>query len=90
MSNFSKEQLYKVYEQFLSHFTELAQISQENHVGFEFTTDNDGEIMFSSRQYFYDDKNRTCVKIHRIQQGKLSVSEESKTVVLKENKPLKN
>lgn len=82
MSNFEMPDLYRLYDIFQPHFGTLAEESEGNNVHFEVHTTPDGMIEFSSREYF-EENNKSCVRIHTIKQGKMSIEESSKTQILK-------
>ena len=85
MSNFTKEQLYAIYEKFLPSFTELANEAIKNAIHIEVEVSPKGAIQVTSREYFSDD-SRDYVKIFEIIQGKDIVSDLSKTLILREKK----
>lgn len=82
MSNFSKEELYELYDKYLPSFTELAEKAHDNGIYLEVDIDPDGDITFMSREYFAKN-NKECVRVHKISQGKNHVSEESRTQALR-------
>ena len=82
MSNFSKEELYELYDKYLPIFAELAEKSQKHHVHFELNLTPWGDITLRSREYFTKN-NKKCVRIHTITQGKDHISEESRTQALR-------
>ena len=82
MSNFSKEELYELYDKYLPSFTELAEKAHDNEIYLEVDIDPDGDITFMSREYFIKN-NKECVRVHKITQGTDHVSNETRTQVLR-------
>lgn len=78
MSNFSREDLYKIYDSHLSNFAELAQYAQESNVCLTLDLGSDGTITLSSSDWFTD-KGKKVLRKHEIVQGKDRIEESSKT-----------
>ena len=84
MSNFSKEQLYQIYGEYLPSFIRLAQLSNEYDVHFELDVSPSGNIKFHSREYATENNKDIC-RSHVITQGKNHVSDGNRTTILREN-----
>lgn len=78
MSNFSKEELYEIYGNFLPSFTDLAREANARNIELFLTVDTEGGIRFESRDYF-EDKGSKYVRTHHIKQDIDSVGDGTDT-----------
>ncbi len=85
MGDFSKDNLYEIYGNYLAQFTELAQLANKYGVYFELNISPEGDIEFRSRKYF-EKNSKQCVNTMEIKQGKDYVNENCRTTVLKDLK----
>lgn len=78
MSNFSRADLYKIYNSHLSLFAELAQYAQGSNIDLALDISSDGTIALSSKDWFID-KGKKVLRKHEIIQGKDRVEERTAT-----------
>lgn len=83
MSNFSKDDLYHLYDKYLPVFIELASIAEERNISLQLDVNCLGTIEFISREVTIK-KNKSVCKRHTIAQGKDFVHDDSHTTVIKD------
>lgn len=82
MSNFTKEELYRLYDIFLPHFTTLAEEANAHGIHLHVDISPEGRIEFTSREYTQNDKGEDVVRKHYIKQTPKSVADGSETYKL--------
>lgn len=82
MSNFTKEELYRLYDILLPQLTTLAKESESYNVYFDIAVSPTGRIEFTSREYTQNDKGEDVVRKHYINQTPKSVADGSETYKL--------
>lgn len=81
MSNFTKENLYELYERHLVNLEELLMIAADFGISLEIIVDKDGTITFESKDWFTNDEGKSALKMYQIVKGNNRTEESSKTFV---------
>ena len=79
MSNFTKDDLFEIYNKYLPTFVELAQIAVKNNISFEIDTSASGRIEITSRHWDECEKGGKLLTKHFIRQMDGSIGDGSET-----------
>jgi hypothetical protein len=81
MSNFTKENLYELYERHIVNLKELSKVASGFGISLEIVVDKDGTITFDSKDWFTTKEGKRALQIYEIVKGDERTEESSKTFV---------